>query len=287
MGNPAAGTAIGPMVIVAFDQHEPHAVVRDDLAARLLPAGTRPFTALARWPSVRRAMFRMTEKRIPGLWAGMLSRKRYIDEATVDAARDGAEVVVILGAGMDTRPYRLPELRDIPVYEVDLPANIDRKRKALRGAAPGNVTLVPLDFETQQLTATLAAAGYPAGATTLFIWEAVTQYLTEAGVRATFDFLAAAPNDSRLVFTFVGKDFLDGRNLYNAPAAYQDFVVNRKLWKFGMEPADVASFLAEYGWQEVEQLGAAEFRTRYIEPSGRTMDVSDLEHVVTATKTGP
>jgi O-methyltransferase involved in polyketide biosynthesis len=59
--------------------------------------------------------------------------------------------VVILGSGMDTRPYRLPGLAQVPVYEVDLPTNINRKRDRvcrLYGAVPGNVALVPVDFET-------------------------------------------------------------------------------------------------------------------------------------------
>lgn len=42
------------------------------------------------------------------------------------------------------------------------------------------------------------------------MWEAVTQYLTEQGVRATFDRLAKAARGSRLAFTYVRKGFLTG-----------------------------------------------------------------------------
>jgi O-methyltransferase involved in polyketide biosynthesis len=49
---------------------------------------------------------------------------------------------------------------------------------------------------------------------TLFVGEAVTQYLTEQGVRATFDWLAEAAPGSRLAFTYVRKDFLDGKSFY-------------------------------------------------------------------------
>jgi O-methyltransferase involved in polyketide biosynthesis len=46
----------------------------------------------------------------------------------------------------------------------------------------------------------------------------------------------------------------------------------------------VAAFLDEYGWQEIEQLGSAEFTARYLTPSGRTMPVSEIERVVYAVK---
>ncbi|MFC4946260.1 SAM-dependent methyltransferase [Pseudonocardia sp. GCM10023141] len=287
MANPATGTAVGPMVIVALDQHETHPLVRDALAARMLPAGARPVAALARWAPVRRLVVGLSEKRIPGLWAGILCRKRYIDEVVSQHAGAGAAAAVVLGAGLDTRAYRLPTLAAMPVYEVDLPATIDRKRARLRaiyGSVPAHVTLVPTDFEAGALAGTLAAAGYRRDGTTVFVMEAVTQYLTAAAVQDTFDTLGEAPAGSRLLFTYVRSDFLDGRNRYGADAAYQDFVVRRPLWKFGMDPVEVAGFLADNGWRLVEQVGAAEFAERYVLPSGRDLPVTEIERVVHAEK---
>jgi hypothetical protein len=43
--------------------------------------------------------------------------------------------------------------------------------------------LVPIDVETQDLADVVANHGYWAERPTFFVWEAVTQYLTEAGVR--------------------------------------------------------------------------------------------------------
>jgi hypothetical protein len=59
-----------------------------------------------------------------------------------------------------TRGYRLPDT--VSVFEVDLPANIATKQArvtAALGAVPGHVRLVPVDFETDDLTAALSAAG--------------------------------------------------------------------------------------------------------------------------------
>jgi methyltransferase (TIGR00027 family) len=276
-----AGTAIGPMVIAAVEQYEDHPLVRDEFAARILPLSGRLAVAAARWRPMRNALVSATEKRIPGLWAGMLCRKRYVDErlTTTDA-----DAVVVLGAGFDTSGCRLC---DKPVFEVDLPGNIASKRERLRaifGEVPSNVSLVPIDFETQGLGEALAERGYRRDVRTLFVWEAVTQYLTADAVRATFGFLAQAPAGSELVFTFVRKDFLDGTAMFGGEAAHREFVQKRRIWKFGLLPAEVAEFVAAFGWAEVEQLGPREFTGRYLVPSGRVLPVSEIERVVRCVK---
>jgi O-methyltransferase involved in polyketide biosynthesis len=112
----------------------------------------------------------------------------------------------------------------------------------------------------------------------------VTQYLTDEGVRATFGALAKAASGSRLVFTYVRSDFLDGRCLYGAERAYQECKIKRELWRFGLAPEEVGSLLAEYGWEEIEQMGAAEFHARYVKPTGRALSVSEIERSVHAEK---
>ncbi|MEO6086527.1 MAG: SAM-dependent methyltransferase [Umezawaea sp.] len=280
----AAQTAIGPMVVVAVEQYEDSPLVRDELAAAVLPLSARIIIRCARLGFVRRFLVAATEQKIRGMWAGMLCRKRYIDDRLAAAVDVGVEAVVILGAGFDTRGYRLP---GTPVFEVDLPANIERKRAAVRrihADAPDHVTLVPIDFETQDLADVLAEHGYRAGAKTFFVWEGVTQYLTADGVRATMEFLAKASSGSGLVFTYVRQDFLDGLELDGGEAAYREFVVKRRLWHFGLMPDEVAGFLAPHGWHVVEQAGSAEHTDRYVAPSGRALPVSGIERCVHAVR---
>lgn len=287
MGSQAAQTALGPMVIVAVDRNDEAPLTDDALAYRLLPAGMRLGVTVTRWSPLRRAMIRATERKLPGMWASFLCRKRYIDDSLHDAARSGLDAVVSLGAGLDTRAYRLPALAETPVYEIDLPGNIERKRALLArlyGEVPEHVTLVPVDFETQNLQDVLAAYGYWRDHKTFFVWEAVTQYLTEEGVRRTFDFLAGARAGSSLVFTYIRKDFLDGIHFYGAEAGYREYVAKRRLWRFGMDPDQVAGFLAEYGWREVEHVGPRVFTDRYVRPSGRDLPVSEVERSVRAGK---
>jgi methyltransferase (TIGR00027 family) len=276
------------MTIVAAEQYSNagQRLVQDDLAYRFLPGGVQSIARLTRWRWARNLLINLTEKTAHGIWGSVLCRKRYIDDKLHESI-GAIDAVVILGAGLDTRAYRMAELRTVPVFEVDLPENIAYKRakaQQLYGQLPDSVQLVPIDFEHQDLETVLADQGYRGDLRTFFVWEAVTQYLTEEAVRKTFDFLTKAASGSRLVFTYIRQDFMDGVNLYGAAVAYRRFRVKQPLWRFGMIPEEVAAFLDAYGWREVEQMGGQDFAARYIRPSGREMPVSELERSVYAEK---
>ncbi|RDI44417.1 SAM-dependent methyltransferase [Nocardia mexicana] len=283
MANKVAGTAVGPMVIAAVENQAPdgEALLRDDLAVRVLPPGVRWLVRQSRRGFVRRWLIAASDKQAPGIWNSIACRKRYLDDTVAAAVRDGIDTIVVLGAGLDTRGARLATPAGIPVFEVDLPVNIDAKRQRLPAA---DVTAVPIDFETEDLATVLAAHGYRIGATTQFVWEGVTQYLTEEAVRATLAVSAKAGSGSRLAFTYVRRDFLDGVNDYGAQVLYERFVVKDRIWRFGLNLGEVEALLAEYGWRLVEQVGAQQFATRYLTPIGRTGPVSDLECTVYAER---
>jgi hypothetical protein len=87
------------------------------------------------WPGwMRDWVIGMSERSNPGIWGGLLCRKRYIDEMLV-ASRNEIQALVILGGGFDTRPYRLPALSRLPVWEVDQSENVKAKEKRLRRKA--------------------------------------------------------------------------------------------------------------------------------------------------------
>jgi methyltransferase (TIGR00027 family) len=287
VNNPAEQTAIGPMVIVAADQYEASPLVRDVWARRILPPSGRFAASLSRFAPARRAFMAITDRRIRGGWNNFLSRKRYVDDKLASAVTKGIDAVVILGAGFDTRAYRLPELASIPVCEVDLPGNIAQKAAAVRrcfGQVPPRVRLLAVDFESDSLAQRLGEEGFGTDKRMFYIWEGVTPYLTEAAVRTTMTHLAGAAPGSRLVFTFIRKDFLDGREMCGAQGIYEEVVVKRRLWHFGLRPDEVAGFLAQFGWREVEQVGPEEYAARYLEPAGRNECVSEIERAVYAER---
>jgi methyltransferase (TIGR00027 family) len=285
---PAAQTAIGPMVIAAVEQLQPadRRVVTDPLAVRFLPRVIGMLVRACRWGWWRRKVVALTDGKAPGLWAEMVCRKRYLDDQVRAALDAGIGQLLVLGAGFDTRGYRLAE-PPVTVYEIDLPANVATKRArvtAVLGAVPGHVRLVPVDLGTEDLAESLRANGFRFDEPVMVVWEAVTQYLTEAAVRRTLALLGTTAPGSRLAVTFVRQDFLDGTNTYQADGLYQSFVRERRIWLFGQHPDQVASLLAEHGWTEREQLGGAELRQRYLDPVGRGQPVSELERIVTAER---
>lgn len=279
--NPAAQTAFGPMVLAAIEQNEPpgRRLVDDDLAYLFLPAQLRWLVGATRSAVLRRLAMAASEWSGPGLWANLACRKRFIGDK-LDAELAGVDAVVVLGAGMDTRCYRLARRIHLPAFEVDLPVNIARKAATVRrvlGELPRSVRLVALDFERDDLLTALAEHGYHTDYRTFFIWEGVTQYLTENAVRATLESLRPVAPGSRLVFTYVRRDFIDGTNRYGARTLYRTVRQRRQLWHFGMKPEEVASFIADYGWRLIEQIGPDQLVQRYVEPTGRNLTTSQLE----------
>lgn len=287
MTKAAAKTGVSPTALVAIEQYFPakQRIIEDDLAYRILPLGMRSLVWLMRFNSFRAWIIRVTRNDTPGLWGGMLCRKRYIDEKLIDSV-NRIKAVVNLGAGFDTRAYRLPVLSDMPVWEVDQPENIQAKQARLCklfGAVPSHVRLVPIDFDREELGSVLASHGYSADRRTFFIWEAVTQYLTETGIRATFDFLAKAESGSLMVFTYVRRNFLDGRVMYDWENIYRKYVKN-KIWLFGMDPEEWPVFLEGYGWKIVEHIGYEELAERYVKPTGRELASTPVERIIYAEK---
>jgi methyltransferase (TIGR00027 family) len=287
--NPVAQTAFGPIVLAAVEQNEPpgRRLVDDDLADLFLPAALRLLVGATRWGPARRLMIRGSEFTGPGLWVNMACRKHFIDDRLKEAL-DDIDAVVILGAGLDTRAYRLTRQVKIPVFEVDQPVNIAMKAKTVRrvlGELPLSVRLVALDFEQDDLLTALAEHGYRTDYRAFFVCEGVTQYLTEGGVRRTLEGLRAAAPGSRLVFTYVHRDFIDGSNRYGTRTLYRNTRQRHQLWQFGLQPDEVAGFIADYGWRLVEQAGPDEFVQRYVEPTGRKLPASQLEWSAYAEKT--
>lgn len=288
--NPATRTALGTMLLAAIEDNFPpeRGLLRDALAESTLPPGMRMVARATRAAWSREWLLRRLEREHPGTWAGIACRKRCIDELLVTALDAGVGAVVSLGAGLDTRAYRLGR-PGVAYYEVDLPVNIARKRawcERRLGGPPPEVQLVPVDFDRQDLGAALASHGLRMDAPVLFIWEGVTQYLQETGVRATFESLARASAGSRLVLSYVLRDFISGADDHGLPGLYRRLVVQQRLWHFGWQPDEVAPFLAGYGWRVAEQIGAPEFMARYVQPTGRAMTVMAIERLAVAEKTG-
>jgi methyltransferase (TIGR00027 family) len=224
---------------------------------------------------------------MPGILGAILCRTRYIDDVLRRSLEKGIEQVVILGAGFDSRAYRIAGMDRVQVFEVDLPGSRVRKQRRLEtvlGAVPENVVLVGIYFDRDDLGSVLNAAGFQAGRRTLFIWEGVTQYITAKAVHDTLAFVSrVSSSGSGIVFTYVRQGIIDGTDRPEWFGSLLSFA--RRVgspFVFGLDPDGLAPYLAERGLTLVDDVGAAAYRKRYLEPLGRELRVFDGERVAFA-----
>jgi len=244
----------------------------DPFAPAFLGPSLRAVVAVSRLPVVRRIVPRYIDHRWPGARSSGIARTRLIDDLLGEALRDGVEQVVILGAGFDCRAYRIAGVERCRVFEVDHPATQAVKTARLGrllGALPAHVVFVPLDFGQQAIDRALNASGFDRSARAVYIWEGVTNYLTEAAVDATLRHFATAASGSRLLFTYVHRGLLDGSAAFEGT---EELVATLRRadepWTFGIDPATLPAFLAARGLALAADMGAADYRARYL---GRAM----------------
>ncbi|QSQ25764.1 SAM-dependent methyltransferase [Pyxidicoccus parkwayensis] len=158
-------------------------------------------------------LFRLTQRRARKAPQSLANARRgtdllalrtlTIDAHVRDALAQGARQLVILGAGLDGRAYRLRELSDVRVFEVDHPATQawKQRRASVLPVMAKSLAFVPVDFERDSLDAALTRAGHDSSAPTVWIWEGVVMYLTTEALRTTLRVLTArsAPGSTAII----------------------------------------------------------------------------------------
>jgi methyltransferase (TIGR00027 family) len=169
-------------------------------------------------------------------------------------------------------------LKDARVFEVDRATTqeIKQRRAAeVLGAAPPNLTWVPIDFRHDNLSEVLTRAGFDSSQKSFFIWEGVTMYLTEQAVRDTLGFVATLPAGSSIVFDYVYAEtivFLNNMNIDQMPEAMRGpFMRLRKLesgepWIFGLPANNERDFVNKLGLNagEILPVGGDDAVRRYL-----------------------
>jgi methyltransferase (TIGR00027 family) len=164
--------------------------------ALLSPRWRSAYSLISRW--MRRARPERRQRAIAQLDVIPL-RVAAIDAELRAAVGDGARQLVILGAGLDTRAFRMPDLGDVAVFEVDHPATqtYKRRRSSSLPVVAKSLTFVPVDFERGgSLSAALGEAGLRARDRTAWIWEGVVMYLTDEALGRTVDEIARCSSPS-------------------------------------------------------------------------------------------
>ncbi|HEX6291186.1 MAG TPA: SAM-dependent methyltransferase [Herpetosiphonaceae bacterium] len=253
---------------------------RDEPAARLMlvmpsvsPLGLRLATAPTlvahRLTGYVPRIYRYPYTGVPPMAHQSASRTTFYDRA-LERHLAGIDQLVILGAGFDTRSYRLPASAHVRCFEIDEPKTQAFKREMLKHASvdTSRVTYVPADFETEDWRAKLVAAGFDPGKPSIFTWEFVTMYLDRTSVERTLRTVAGMAPGTVLAFDYFSAELLASRSLF---MRYARAVINAtgEPWKFGIDTTPptkerVAEFLASCGLSLEEQrtFGAETARKR-------------------------
>jgi methyltransferase (TIGR00027 family) len=257
----------------------------DPFSEKLLPPLYKFFLLLMKSPKMFKALMAWREKATPGLVGWQFCRFRYIDDVLRDAiVKKEVNSVVNLGAGMDCRAYYIEEVDNISYYEVDHPAVIKQKKlkmKKILGKLPAHVIYVPVDFENQSLHTELEKAQYDLNSKTLFIWEGVTQYITEEANDAILKYVAQAVPGSMLVFTYITNSFIEGKGIHDGIKVMYKYMRKEKnpLWIFGLEPTELTEYLKKYSLSLMEDIGSEEMMERYMKAIDIGLSVFEIERI--------
>ena len=221
---------------------------RDEPAYRLLmalPSTPRPAVLLASAPMV-------LAHRLTGYTPAAFSypfqgdvppqleasaRVTFIDRA-VERYLATIDQFVSLGAGFDTRAFRLPSGKKIRCFEVDTPPTLGAKQELLRkaGIDGSAIAFVPANFETDDWLARLVQAGFDAGRPAVFLWEGVIMYLDREAVASTLRKVATTAVGSVLVFDYFTSEAITSSALYWRFARYSTRAAGEPL-RFGVDSA--------------------------------------------------
>ena len=263
----------------------------DPYAIPLLSGTLKAVAEVARLPLVGRLVAPFLDKGWPYTRSSAVVRTRVIDDLAREAIRGGIDQLVLLGAGYDSRAFRLEEAASIACFEVDHPATQNAKRERLMahlGRMPKNVHFVEIDFEKDSLGCELEKAGFKREASAIVVWEGVVSYLTEPAVANNLAVLARllAPR-SQLIFTYVHKGAIDGSAKFEGSDRWKSWVKRSgEPFIFGFDPSTLAQALEPYGFAIQSDESTADSALRYPASIARKETGSELYRIATALRTG-
>jgi len=240
----------------------------DPYATIFLDDGLKRAIKLSTLPLIGWLVPKIIQSKGPGALSSGIARTKYIDDLLQQTIRNGVKQVIILGAGFDTRTLRLNFLHSIPAIEIDHPdtakLKIEKLKEAL-GQLPQNVSYFQIDFNKQSLEDLANEHNLNFNIPTTIIWEGVTNYLTQQAADKTLEFVEKFTTGSYIIFTYVNKLVLDNpRSFIGTEEVFKNLSKNEECWTLGFKPEELSGYLVRFHLILLEDLGAAEYRDRYM-----------------------
>ena len=263
MKNRASVTAEYMALFRAIESTRPEEsrLFADPFAARFLHGWRKWALGIAHTHAGRRLVERILDSQYPGSRATGIARTKWIDDEVTQALETCTQLV-LLGAGFDSRPYRLPAVKRARTFEIDYPETSAAKQAGLRhemGSLPKSVRFVGIDFNKQSITDVLRSAGFDETLPTCFVWEGVTNYLSPQAVDEVLRQIARVARGSVLIFTYIDRRVLEEPERYfRAERLLARLRGFGEPWTFGLRPEETAQFLAARNFRVSRDLGIEE-----------------------------
>ncbi|WP_329141701.1 SAM-dependent methyltransferase [Streptomyces sp. NBC_00670] len=250
-------TAVGVARVRALETERVNALFRDPLARAFAVAG-------GLWPSSPApADDEAGRRRRTAVAFSIVIRTKFLDDLLRQASASGVRQVVLLGAGMDSRAFRMDWPEGTRLFEIDTAAPLDFKASVLRqerAVARCERITVATDLRADW-PAALAAAGHDPAAPTAWIAEGLLIYLPEDAVEALLTRIGArSAAGSRMGLTLGSRGVIERFGADAVPGSAAS------LWVSEM-PEDPVGWLAGHGW-EAESHTLRERAAAYGRPIG-------------------
>jgi methyltransferase (TIGR00027 family) len=237
----------------------------DPFAPLFLYQWPKLFHALAQFDVGRKFVEQLLYRNAPDARAAGIARTKWIDDE-VTQALEIATQLVLLGAGFDTRAYRLLSAQRVISFELDHPETSRVKQAVLHqeiAKSSKHVRFVPIDFNRQSLSEVLAQPDFDTRRPACFVWEGVTNYLTAEAVDGVLRQIAQAAPGSVLLFTYIHRDAMDRpETFFGAKKLKSKLQSYGEPWTFGLDPEEVKEYLAARGLRLIKDFSVAEIWQR-------------------------
>ena len=195
-------------------------------------------------------------------------RSRFAEDRLAEAAARGAGQYVIVGAGLETFPWRQPAFaRALRIFLLDQPATLawtQDKFRARALATPPNLALVPIDLEECRLGDVLGVAGFDRKIPTFLSALGVVPYLSGSALDALFGFVASLARGSELVLSFVlPDDDLAGEDREEIRVSIARTDHMGEPWLTRVRPPDMIARLGGFGFSDIFHLEPSLAQRRY------------------------
>ncbi len=222
----------------------------------------------ARNPEKMKVMKELSERSLPGISNSIIARVRYFDYFVKKSMDEGLPQLVILGAGYDTRAYRIDGLEKIRTFEVDHPVTQTRKMEKIKkifGSFPDHVVYIPVDLAMDDLGQRLMEWGFDRSKKTLFLMEGLLYYLPPKIVDEILSFIVQnSGKGSSIIFDYLPQSVVDGSCELDVGNNFRNLAVQiGEPLLFGIKEGTIETFLSERGFSKIQNATSEDYRKAY------------------------